>query len=132
MVREHRCAEPIDDTHAACSECRCSKSDRPKPDLGPGKANYGLGRRSSHSGHSSCEAKGAALPFRVGTANSLRTAYLCCETDQCLAIDMAEVELEHGTDDETRDMAQKIIDAQKEDIAEMTAMLDRMGVEVPE
>ena len=26
---------------------------------------------------------------------------------------MAEVELEHGTDDETRDMAQKIIDAQK-------------------
>ena len=49
----------------------------------------------------------------MGTANSLRTAYLCCETDQCLAIDMAEVELEHGTDDETRDMAQKIIDAQK-------------------
>lgn len=45
---------------------------------------------------------------------------------------MAEVELEHGTDDETRDMAQKIIDAPKEDIAEMTAMLDRMGVEVPE
>ena len=78
--------EPIAVIRPCCSECRCSKSDRPKPDLGPGKANYGLGRRSSHSSHSSCEAKGAALPFRVGTANSLRTAYLCCEPDQCLAI----------------------------------------------
>ncbi|MDH2326044.1 DUF305 domain-containing protein [Cereibacter sp. SYSU M97828] len=47
------------------------------------------------------------------------------------AIDMAEVELEHGTDDETREMAQKILDAQKEEIAEMTAMLDRMGVAMP-
>lgn len=45
---------------------------------------------------------------------------------------MAEVKLEHGTDDETRDMPQKIVDAQKKDIAEVTAMLDRMGVEVPE
>ncbi|WP_435166338.1 DUF305 domain-containing protein [Falsirhodobacter sp. 1013] len=48
------------------------------------------------------------------------------------AIDMAEVELEHGTDDETREMAQKIIDAQKDEVAEMTAMLDHMGVEMPE
>lgn len=48
------------------------------------------------------------------------------------AIDMAEVELEHGTDADTREMAQQIIDAQKGEIAEMKAMLQRMGVEVPE
>ncbi|ARO14334.1 hypothetical protein BVG79_00986 [Ketogulonicigenium robustum] len=44
------------------------------------------------------------------------------------AIDMAKVELEHGTDDETRALAQQIIDAQEKEIAEMHAMLDRMGV----
>ena len=48
------------------------------------------------------------------------------------AIDMAEVELEHGSDAETREMAQQIIDAQKGEIAEMRAMLQRMGVETPE
>lgn len=47
------------------------------------------------------------------------------------AIDMAEVELQHGSDAETRTMAQKIIDAQKGEIAEMKAMLLRMGVDAP-
>jgi uncharacterized protein (DUF305 family) len=47
------------------------------------------------------------------------------------AIDMAQVELEQGEDEETRAMAQAIIDAQEAEIAEMRAMLERMGVEAP-
>ncbi|TNC45306.1 DUF305 domain-containing protein [Rubellimicrobium rubrum] len=47
------------------------------------------------------------------------------------AIDMARVELEHGTDEETRAMAQAIIDTQEKEIAAMHAMLERMGVEPP-
>ena len=45
------------------------------------------------------------------------------------AIDMARVELEQGQDEETRAMAQEIIDAQGAEIAEMRSMLERMGVE---
>ena len=47
------------------------------------------------------------------------------------AIDMAEVELELGQDDATKAMAQEIIDAQEAEIAEMTAMLEAMGVTPP-
>ena len=47
------------------------------------------------------------------------------------AIDMAEVQLEMGTDEGTRAMAQEIIDAQEAEIAEMRTMLEGMGVEVP-
>ena len=47
------------------------------------------------------------------------------------AIDMAMVELEQGQDDATKAMAQEIIDAQETEIAEMTAMLEAMGVEPP-
>lgn len=48
------------------------------------------------------------------------------------AIDMAKVELEHGKDPETREMAEKIISAQEEEIAEMKTMLDRLGVAAPD
>ena len=47
------------------------------------------------------------------------------------AIDMAEVQLEMGTDEATRAMAQEIIDVQVAEIAEMRAMLEGMGVEAP-
>lgn len=47
------------------------------------------------------------------------------------AIDMARVELEHGDDDATRALAQQIIDAQEQEIADMKAMLQRLGVEMP-
>lgn len=47
------------------------------------------------------------------------------------AIDMARVELEQGEDEETKAMAQTIIDAQEAEIAEMRAMLERMGVAAP-
>jgi uncharacterized protein (DUF305 family) len=47
------------------------------------------------------------------------------------AIDMARIELEQGDDEETRAMAQKVIDAQEAEIAEMRAMLERMGVGAP-
>ena len=47
------------------------------------------------------------------------------------AVDMARVELEQGDDEETRAMAQMIIDAQEKEIAEMRAMLERLGVEAP-
>ncbi|MDB6454271.1 DUF305 domain-containing protein [Falsirhodobacter sp. 20TX0035] len=48
------------------------------------------------------------------------------------AIDMAKVELEQGKDQETQEMAEKIIAAQEEEIAEMKAMLKRLGVEAPQ
>ena len=47
------------------------------------------------------------------------------------AIDMARIELEQGDDDETKAMAQAVIDAQEKEIAEMRTMLERMGVEAP-
>lgn len=47
------------------------------------------------------------------------------------AIDMARIELEEGEDEETRAMAQEIIDAQEAEIEAMRAMLERMGVEAP-
>ena len=47
------------------------------------------------------------------------------------AIDMAKVELEQGDDEGTRALAQKVIDAQEAEIAEMTALLKAMGVEPP-
>ena len=39
------------------------------------------------------------------------------------AIDMAEIELEHGDDDWAKEMARKVIDAQAREIAEMTGWL---------
>jgi uncharacterized protein (DUF305 family) len=39
------------------------------------------------------------------------------------AIDMATIELQFGTDDETRQLAERIIAAQQKEIAEMTAWL---------
>lgn len=47
------------------------------------------------------------------------------------AIDMAEVLLAEGDDPETLEIAQKIIDAQEGEIAEMKGMLARLGVEAP-
>lgn len=43
------------------------------------------------------------------------------------AISMAEVELEYGDSDEMKEMAQKIIDAQKAEIAELTAWIEEQA-----
>jgi uncharacterized protein (DUF305 family) len=43
------------------------------------------------------------------------------------AIDMARVELEHGTDPKLREMAQMIIDAQKKEIAELNDWIKAQG-----
>jgi uncharacterized protein (DUF305 family) len=45
---------------------------------------------------------------------------------------MARIELEQeGDDEETRAMAEAIIEAQEAEVNEMRAMLERMGVEAP-
>ena len=47
------------------------------------------------------------------------------------AIEMAKVELETGSDPATKEMAQKIIDAQEAEIAEMKKMIEALGFEPP-
>ena len=48
------------------------------------------------------------------------------------AIDMAVVLLEHGDDPATRSLAEAIIAAQEAEIAEMTALLAALGVDLPD
>ncbi|MFT4013687.1 MAG: DUF305 domain-containing protein [Paracoccus sp. (in: a-proteobacteria)] len=48
------------------------------------------------------------------------------------ALDMAQVELAQGDDPETRALAERIIEAQKAEIAQMKAMLERLGHPMPE
>lgn len=43
------------------------------------------------------------------------------------AISMAEVELRHGDDDQMKQMAQMIIDAQKKEIAELTDWIEKQA-----
>ncbi|WP_172329662.1 DUF305 domain-containing protein [Mangrovicoccus sp. HB161399] len=45
------------------------------------------------------------------------------------ALDMAKVELAHGTDPETRALAERIIAAQEQEISEMTEMLARLAAD---
>lgn len=45
------------------------------------------------------------------------------------AINMAKAELEHGDNQWAKDMAQKVIDAQEKEIAEMTAWLEGEGAQ---
>ena len=48
------------------------------------------------------------------------------------AVDMAEIVLKHGQDDETRALAKAIIEAQKTEIAQMKAWLKARKIEMPE
>ncbi|MBP1806222.1 DUF305 domain-containing protein [Rubellimicrobium aerolatum] len=47
------------------------------------------------------------------------------------AVEMARIALEQGDDEATRAMAQRVIDAQEAEIAEMRAMLETMGHAAP-
>jgi uncharacterized protein (DUF305 family) len=59
-----------------------------------------------------------------GTATDLDVAFVCSMIPHHQgAIDMAKAELSHGDDPWVKDMAQKVIDAQTQEIADMLAWL---------
>lgn len=72
----------------------------------------------------------AAMPM-TSTGNPDADFLLMMIPHHQAAIGMAEVELKTGKDDATKAMAQKIIDAQKGEIAQIDTMLKGMGITPP-
>ncbi|HEY9009608.1 MAG TPA: DUF305 domain-containing protein, partial [Devosia sp.] len=63
-----------------------------------------------------------------GTAADIDVAFLCSMIPHHRgAIDMANAELAHGDDAWAKEMAQKVIDAQEQEIADMLAWLEKQG-----
>lgn len=63
-----------------------------------------------------------------GTASDIDVAFVCSMIPHHQgAIDMAKAELLHGDDPWAREMAQKVIDAQEAEIAEMLEWLAKQG-----
>lgn len=63
-----------------------------------------------------------------GTASDLDVAFVCSMIPHHRgAIDMARAELAHGDDPWVRDLAQKVIDAQEQEIADMLAWLEKQA-----
>ena len=62
-----------------------------------------------------------------GMVPDIDVAFLCSMIPHYQgAISMAEAELKYGDDEWSKQMAQKIIDAQKQEIAEMTAQIEKL------
>lgn len=63
-----------------------------------------------------------------GTASDIDVAFVCSMIPHHRgAIDMAKAELAHGDDPFARDMAEKVVAAQEQEIADMLAWLDRQA-----
>ena len=63
-----------------------------------------------------------------GTAEDIDVAFVCSMIPHHRgAIDMAKAELAHGDDAWAKEMAQKVIDAQEQEIADMLAWLEKQG-----
>lgn len=113
----------------ACTDerkgCHCKASTLPeKPDMAKMHSMM-----ESMSGHQKAFMEGMMAmhdPMMQGVmAADPDIAFLCGMIPHHQgAINMAKVELEQGDSAEAKEMAQKIIDAQVEEIAEMTKMIE--------
>nr|WP_314258428.1 DUF305 domain-containing protein [uncultured Devosia sp.] len=71
-----------------------------------------------------------ALMMSAGMVDDIDVAFVCSMIPHHQsAINMAKAELDHGDNPWAKEMAQKIIDAQEAEIAEMVAWLQREGVD---
>ncbi|MEI4472060.1 DUF305 domain-containing protein [Frigidibacter sp. MR17.24] len=102
----------------------------------------------SHSGHDMAAMGDAdgAMPALMGTMDDMMSAMggmastgnpdadflMMMIPHHQSALDMAQVELDHGKDAETLALARAIVDAQEKEIAAMKAMLKQMGFDAPE
>lgn len=70
------------------------------------------------------------LMMQAGMVEDLDVAFVCAMIPHHQsAINMAKAELEHGDNEWAKEMAQKIIDAQETEIAEMVAWLEGEGAQ---
>lgn len=103
-------------------------------------ANAGQAMAPMESGHEMAPADAAHADLQMGmdeinttmmksmTATDIDVAFVCSMIPHHQgAINMAKAELEHGDDQWARDLAQKVIEAQEREIADMLAWLERQA-----
>ena len=85
-----------------------------------------MGADAAHADLMAGMAKMNADMAAGGTASDIDVAFICSMIPHHQgAIDMARAELAHGDDPFARDLAEKIIAAQEQEIADMRAWLER-------